>query len=104
MQQELKTWYNDVQEMIYETLMRWKDKKMLKDRFTSSKQFEHKINHTNLSVFKLPGDNNAPVSALVKTAITHASHNSMKSYDLYLINISEASLISEDPTISKARE
>lgn len=87
--------------MIYETLLRWKDKKMSND---SSKQFGHKINYTNLCVFTIPGNNNAPVSALVKTAITHASHNSTMSYDLYLINISEASLISEDPTISKARE
>lgn len=77
---------------------------MSKDRFTSSNRFRHKPNHTNLSVFKLPGDNNAAFSSLVKKAISHASHNSVKSYDLYSINIVDASLISEDPTISNAIE
>jgi len=74
---------------------------MSKNRFTSSNQFGQKPNPTNKSFFKLPGDNNAAFSSLIKTAITHASHNSMKSYDL---NIVDAFLISEDPTISKARE
>lgn len=61
---------------------------------TSLNRFGHKTNHKNL--FRLPGDNNAPVNALVKTPITHASHNSKKSNGLYSINTGEAPLISAD--------